>query len=68
MIPLYPHRFLRLAAVLVLAGGLSACIGVAPETTTGTIGGAGVADRTQVRDEVVCEFDPLYRRDVCYRN
>lgn len=63
-----PLPFLpRIAAVLLLAGALGACTGFAPQATTGAIVGAGAADGATARDEVVCEFDPLYGRDVCYR-
>lgn len=68
MTPLLSTRVLRIAAALALSSVLAACTGYAPEARTGTIVGAGVAERTQVRDTVVCEFDPLYGRDVCYRN
>jgi Holliday junction resolvasome RuvABC endonuclease subunit len=68
VIPLLSTRLLRTAATLAAAAALSACVGYAPEATTGTILGARSAERTQVRDRVVCEYDPVYGRDGCYRN
>jgi hypothetical protein len=35
----------------------------------GAVGAAGgaIVGRSLSQDEVVCEYDPVYRRDVCYR-
>lgn len=61
-------RLPRIVATLVLLGALTACAGSGPQATTGTIIGAGVARPAQARDEVVCAFDQVYGRDVCYRD
>lgn len=60
-----------------LVGGASgAAIGAATTDTAegalvggaiGAAGGAIVGQGLANRREVVCEYDPVYRRDVCYR-
>lgn len=41
-----------------------ALVGGALGAAGGAVVGRGLADG---RDRVACEYDPLYRRDVCYR-
>lgn len=60
-----------------LVGGASgAAIGAATTDSTegalvggalGAAGGAIVGQSLANRRDVVCEYDPVYRRDVCYR-
>lgn len=63
------RRLAPLAAAGLVAGTLAACSPYGPEATTGAVvGGASAAGAAPApRAEVVCEFDPLYGRDVCYR-
>ncbi|WP_349368554.1 glycine zipper domain-containing protein [Salinarimonas sp.] len=70
-------QYNRTATTGALIGGASgAAIGasvsddeVEGALVGGALGAAGgaVVGRSLDRDEVVCEYDPVYRRDVCYR-
>lgn len=66
----------RLAAPFIgvlLAGALAACSPYGPGATTGATTGAAIGGVAVERgasaggERVVCEYDELYGRDVCYR-
>lgn len=72
------RRLAPIGAAALLAGALSACSPYGPETATGAlVGGASavptgsgegtLARRAGSEGGVVCAYDPLYERDVCYR-
>ncbi|MGP9822512.1 hypothetical protein ACTZWW_21000 [Salinarimonas sp. NSM] len=66
------RRLAALAAAGLVAGTLAACSPYGPDASTGAttgavVGGASAGVGPAPRGEVVCAFDPLYGRDVCYR-
>ncbi|WP_372421449.1 hypothetical protein [Salinarimonas chemoclinalis] len=70
VMPIRPHvrRLAPFAAAGLLAATLGACSPYGRDATGAVVGGAAAAGVAPApRGEVVCEFDPLYGRDVCYR-